>query len=190
VYLASNICYDGGASAALPLAAAPANGAGCPGATVRGASYLEFGPVKNFMDAPTQSGSASLTVSPTTKTHANVGYRISSVNGTRFFNDPRDVSGSLVSSYQTPYVNVAYAVHPQLIFKAEYDFYGYGEGGPSGSQYCSTSTALPSATTAAPVVACSSLTGVQTGVTLSNAGETAPREFHANNVTLGVHWEF
>jgi hypothetical protein len=190
VYLASNICYDGGASAALPVAAAPANGAGCPGATVRGASYLEFGPVKNFMDAPTQSGSASFTVSPTTKAHANAGYRISSVNGTRFYNDPRDVAGSLVSKYETPFVNVAYAVHPQLILKAEYDFYGYGEGGPSGAKYCSTSTTLPSATTPAPVVLCSSLTGVQTGMTLTNAGETAPREFHANNLTLGVHWEF
>jgi hypothetical protein len=190
VYLASNICYDGGASAALPLAAAPANGAGCPGATVRGASYLEFGPVKNFMDAPTQSASASLSISPTTKAHANAGYRISDVNGTRFFNDPRDVNGSLVSKYQTPFVNVAFTVHPGVILKAEYDLYSYGEGGPSGAQYCSTSTTLPSATTAAPVVLCSSLTSVQTGVTLSNAGETAPREFHANDVTLGMHWEF
>jgi hypothetical protein len=190
VYLASNICYDGGASAALPVAAAPANGAGCPGATVRGASYLEFGPVKNFMDAPTQSGSAAFSVSPSTKTHANVGYRISSVNGSRFFNDPRDVNGSLVSKYQSPFLNVSYAVRPAWILRAEYDFYSYGEGGPSGAQYCSTSTALPSATTAAPVVACSSLAGVQTGITLSNAGETLARNFHANNVTLGMHWEF
>jgi len=190
VYLASNICYDGGASAVLPVAAAPANGAGCPGATVRGASYLEFGPVKNFMDAPTQSGSAAFSVSPSTKTHANVGYRISSVNGSRFFNDPRDVNGSLVSKYQSPFLNVSYAVRPAWILRAEYDFYSYGEGGPSGAQYCSTSTALPSATTAAPVVACSSLAGVQTGITLSNAGETLARNFHANNVTLGMHWEF
>ncbi len=190
VYLASNICYDGGASAALPLAAAPANGAGCPGATVRGATYLEFGPVKNFMDAPTQSGSAAISISPSTKTHANAGYRISSVNGSRFFNDPRDVNGSLVSKYQTPFFNLSYAVRPAWILRAEYDYYSYGEGGPSGAQYCSTSTALPSATTAAPVVACSSLTGVQTGVNLSNAGETLARNFHANNVTLGMHWEF
>jgi hypothetical protein len=131
-----------------------------------------------------------LSISPTTNAHANAGYRISDVNGTRFFNDPRDVSGSLVSKYQTPFVNVALTVHPGVILRAEYDLYSYGEGGPSGSQYCSTSTTLPSATTPAPVVLCSSLTGVQTGMTLSNAGETAPREFHANNVTLGMHWEF
>jgi hypothetical protein len=115
VYLASNICYDGGASAALPVAAAPANGAGCPGATVRGASYLEFGPVKNFMHAPTNSGSAALNVSPNDKVHANLGYRISSVNGSRFFNDPRDVNGSLVSNYQSPFFNIAYTVHPGWI---------------------------------------------------------------------------
>ncbi len=190
VYLASNICYDGGASAALPVAAAPANGAGCPGATVRGASYLEFGPVKNFMDAPTQSGSAAFSVSPSPKSHANAGYRISDVNGSRFFNDPRDVNGSLASKYQTPFVNLAYTVHTGVTLRAEYDFYSYGEGGPSGAKYCTTSTTLPTATTAAPVVLCSSLTGVQTGITLSNAGETMAREFHANNLTVGMHWEF
>ena len=190
VYLASNICYDGGASAALPVAAAPANGAGCPGATVRGASYLEFGPVKNFMHAPTNSGSAALNISPNDKVHANLGYRISSVNGSRFFNDPRDVNGSMVSNYQSPFFNIAYTVHPGWIVRADYNFYRYAEGGPSGAQYCSTSTTLPSATTAAPVVLCSSLTGVQTGMTLSNAGETLARNFSANNVTLGMHWEF
>jgi len=31
---------------------------------------------------------------------------------------------------------------------------------------------------------------VQTGMTLSNAGETLARNFSANNVTLGMHWEF
>jgi hypothetical protein len=40
-----------------------------------------------------------------------------------------------------------------------------------------------------PVVPCSSLPQ-QTGMTISPAGETAPRNFHANNVTLGFHYEF
>jgi hypothetical protein len=39
------------------------------------------------------------------------------------------------------------------------------------------------------VVPCASLTA-QTGLTESPAGETAPRNFHANNVTLGLHYEF
>jgi hypothetical protein len=33
-------------------------------------------------------------------------------------------------------------------------------------------------------------TGGQTGMTISPAGETAPRNFHASNISLGVHWEF
>ena len=96
----------------------------------------------------------------------------------------------MVSNYQSPFFNIAYTVHPGWIVRADYNFYRYAEGGPSGAQYCSTSTTLPSATTAAPVVLCSSLTGVQTGMTLSNAGETLARNFSANNVTLGMHWEF
>lgn len=189
VYMADNICYDGGASAALPLAAAPLSGAGCPGATVRGATYLEFGPVKDFMDAPTQYGSAALRFSPTDTLKWGVGYHITSVDGSRFFNDPRDVAGSLNSTWQTPFVNVAYTVRPGWIWKAQFDHYGYGEGGPSGAPYCTTSATTPTATTAAPVVACSA-SGYQAGVTLTNAGETAPRTFRANNITLGFHYEF
>jgi hypothetical protein len=136
------------------------------------------------MDAPTQYGSVSLRLSPAKRIQSNLGYRISAVNGTRFFNDARDVNGSLVSSYQSPFVNLAWTVHPGLTLKTEYNFYGYGEGGPSGPQDCSTSTSLTSA-----VVPCASLTA-QTGLTESPAGETAPRNFHANNVTLGVHYEF
>ena len=71
-----------------------------------------------------------------------------------------------------------------LIWKAEYNYYGYGEGGPSGPEFCSTSTALTSA-----VVPCTSLP-YPTGLTESSAGLTAPRNFHANNVTLAVHYEF
>ena len=189
VYAATNICYDGGASAALPLAAASPSGKGCPGATVRGATYLEFGPVKDFEDAPTQYGSAVLRFAPTEGVKWGVGYHITSVNGSRFYNDPRDVAGSLNSTWQSPFVNVAWTVRPGWVWKAEYDHYGYGEGGPSGAPYCTTSTTLPTATTAAPVVACSA-TGQQVGMTLTNAGETASRTFRANNILLGFHYEF
>jgi hypothetical protein len=189
VYAATNICYDGGASAALPLAAASASGKGCPGATVRGATYLEFGPVKDFEDAPTQYGSAALHFAPTDGVQWGVGYHITSVEGSRFYNDPRDVAGALNSTWQSPFVNVAWTVRPGWIWKAEYDHYGYGEGGPSGAPYCTTSSTLPSATTAAPVVACTA-TGQQVGLNLSNAGETASRTFRANNILLGFHYEF
>jgi hypothetical protein len=140
------------------------------------------------MDAPTQSGSVALALSPVDKFHSNIGYRISSVNGSRFFNDARDVNGSLVSTYQTPFVNAAWTIHTGLILKAEYNYYGYGEGGPSGSAYCSTSTTVAGE---ASIVPCNSptLTG-PTGLTESPAGATAPRTFHANNVTLGIHFAF
>jgi hypothetical protein len=136
------------------------------------------------MDAPTQYVSAAISLSPAAKFHSNVGYRISDVSGSQFFNDARAVNGSLVSKYQSPFFNVAWTIHTGLIWKAEYNYFGYGEGGPSGSQYCSTSTTLTSA-----VVPCTSLPE-PTGLTESPAGLSAPRNFHANNVVLGVHYEF
>jgi len=136
------------------------------------------------MDAPTQYGSVAVNLSPFNKIHSNLGYRISSVNGNQFFNDARAVNGSLNSMYQSPFVNLAWTIRPGLIWKAEYNFYGYGEGGPSGPKYCSTTTSTTSA-----VVPCTSLP-YPTGLTESPAGLTAPRNFHANNVTLAVHYEF
>ena len=194
VYAATNICFDNGNQnapnkpGAYPgTATLTSNGAPnvCPGVFTRGSTTQLadwFG--RDFMDAPTQYGSVSIRLSPVKPIQSNLGYRISSVNGTRFFNDARDVNGSLVSTYQTPFVNLAWAVRPKVILKSEYNFYGYGEGGPSGPENCSFSTSVTST-----VVPCASLTQ-QTGLTESPSGLTAPRNFHANNVTLGVHYEF
>lgn len=189
VYTSTNICYDAAASPTLPGAATP-SGTACPGAAVRGTTYYEFGPVKDFMDAPTQYGSVALHLSPTDRIHSSIGYIVSSVSGSRFFNDARDVNGSLVSTYQSPYANLAWTIHKAWIVRAEYNFYGYGEGGRSGAALCSTSN--PTLSTPATVVPCNSptLAGLQTGLTISPAGETSPRNFHANNVTLGMHYEF
>jgi hypothetical protein len=195
VYASTNICYLNGSpttgtSTSVPGAVASATATLCPGVFSRGSTTIlsDWGPNKDFMDAPTQSGSVALALSPVDKLHSNIGYRISSVNGTRFFNDARDVNGSLVSTYQTPFVNAAWTVHTGLILKAEYNFYGYGEGGPSGSAYCSTSTSVAGE---ASIVPCNSstLTG-PTGLTEPSSGLTAPRNFHANNVTIGVHFAF
>ncbi len=191
VYSSTNICYDAGAAANLAGAATP-SGTACPGGTVRGAAYYQFGPVKDFMNAPTQYGTVGVHLSPTPRLQSNIGYTISSVNGTRFFNDARDVNGSLVSTYQSPYVNVSYTVRKNWSWNAQYNYYGYGEGGPSGAAYCTTSSTLPIPGTPAPVVPCNSptLAGIQTGLTISPAGETAPRNFHANNVTIGMRYQF
>src|SRR5208337_2982224 len=109
VYAATNICYLNGATATLP-GAAPAPGSVPAGALNSGNVYANgvcnynvghggppvlgswFG--RDFMDAPTQYGSVALTMSPVDKIRSNIGYRISSVNGSRFFNDARDVNGS------------------------------------------------------------------------------------------------
>jgi hypothetical protein len=194
VYAATNICYDNGAQNASTTASAypgtatlTASGAPnvCGGVFTRGSTTQLadwFG--RDFMDAPTQSGSAGITLSPVSKVHANIGYRITSVNGSQFFNDARAVTGSLVSTYQSPYVNFAWAMRAGWTWKVDYNFYGYGEGGPSGPQLCTTSTSLTSA-----VVPCTSLPQ-QTGLTETPAGETAPRNFHANNVTFAIHYEF
>lgn len=188
VYAATNICYDNGATPTLPgTASTNASGAPnvCPGVYARGSTtQLADWYARDYMDAPTQYGAVSLNFSPIDKFHTSVGYRISAVNGSQFFNDARAVNGSLNSTYQSPYLSLAYTIHTGLIWKAEYNFYGYGEGGASGPEYCSTSTS-----TTSTVVPCNSLP-YPTGLTESPAGLTAPRNFHANNITLGIHYEF
>jgi hypothetical protein len=189
VYTATNICFLGtAASPTIPGAATP-TGVACPSPTPRvpGTAYT-FGPARDFMNAPTQYASVALALSPNVKFHANLGYRISSVNGSRFFNDPRDVNGSLVSTYLSPFLNLSYALAKGLILKGEYNYFSYGEGGPSGAQYCNPSSTLPTLTTPAPVVPCSTLPN--TAMSGPAYGFTAPRDFHANNLTVGVHYEF
>lgn len=188
VYTATNICYTSGASA-TQAGAATLTSAGtpnvCPGVFARGSTtVLVDWFARDFTDAPTQFGSAAVTVSPAKSLKANVGYTISAVNGSQFFTDARAVNGSLNSTYESPFVKLAWTLRPGLTWKAEYNFYGYGEGGPSGAEYCSTSTSLT-----ATVVPCASMT-LPTGQNSSPAGFTAPRNFHANNVTLAMRYEF
>ena len=185
VYAATNICYSSGAAAASATTPAIAGAAtvtssGAPNLCVGNATWF----ARDFMNAPTQFGSVSLALNPTDKVHANLGYTASAVNGSRFFNDAREVNGSMVSTYQSPFVNFSYTMHPGLIWKAQFNYYGYGEGGASGSPLCSTATSLT-----ATITPCATI-GVPTGMTEGTAGATAPRVFHANNVTLGVHYEF
>jgi hypothetical protein len=181
VYTSTNACYLSGATALLPgtasLNAAGANNI-CPNTTG------DWGPVKDFMDAPTQYASMGLTYTPNKKVRTGAGYRISAVSGNQFFADAQQVNGSLQSAYQSPYVNLAWIVRPQWIWRAEYNYYGYGEGGPSGPVYCSSATSLTT-----PVVPCTSLTG-PSGRTEPSSGLSAPRNFHANVVTLSMHYEF
>jgi hypothetical protein len=186
VFAATNICFSNGTAAATPTipGVATLNSAGAANLCSGNATYF----ARDFMDAPTQFASGGVSYAPGTQVRMGAGYTISSVNGSRFFNDPRDVNGSMVSAYQSPYLNVAWTVHPGWVWRADYNYYGYGEGGASGAALCTTS--LTSPTLPAPVVnACSSYAPGLTALG-TPAGFTAPRNFHANNLTLGMHYEF
>jgi len=195
VYMADNACFQGAAvlmpGGTVAPAAANASGTLCGAVSAgHGANNVLF-LGRDFMDAPSQFGSVAFMYAPNKKFHSDLGYRVNSVNGSRFFSDAGDVNGSLVSTYQTPFVNVAWTVRPGLIWKGEYNYYGYGEGGgQSGAQWCNANPALAIGSTTAPVVACSTLANTAMSSGSPAYGFTAPRNFHANNVTLGVHYEF
>jgi hypothetical protein len=194
VYAATNICYLNGSpttgtNTALPGAVSSATATLCPGVFTRGSTtVLSSWFARDFMDAPTQYVSMALSLSPAKTFHSNLGFHVSDVRGNQFFNDARAVNGSLHSLYQSPFVNLAWTVRPGWIWKAEYNYYGYGESGPSGSPFCSTATSTAGE---ASIVPCNSntLTG-PTGLTEPVSGLTAPRNFHANNVTMGMHYDF
>ena len=189
VYAATNICFSNGAavaSSSTPTVpgAATVTSTGAPALCAGNATWF----ARDYMDAPTQFGSALIAYAPVKQIRTTLGYTVTAVDGSRFFNDARDVNGSMVSTYQSPVVGVAYIVHPGLILKADYNFYGYGEGGTSGAALCSTTTSLT-----ATIVPCNSPTLPANSTARlmgGSAGATAPRNFHANNVTLGVHYEF
>lgn len=192
VYTSENICFQGVASLMPGGAVAPGvatqSGYICGGVTAgHGANNVLFLD-RQFADAPTQFGSAAVVLSPNTKFRYNLGYRVSAVNGSRSFSDARDVNGSMVSTYQTPFISAAWTIHPGFTWKGEYNYYGYGEGGRSGAQYCNANPSLAVGTPSAPGVLCSSVP--YTALNGPVYGATTPRNFHANNVTLGFHYEF
>ncbi len=195
VYMADNICFQGAATTmpgttVAPAAATPTGALCGPVAAGHSSNTVLVGPARDFEDAPTQFVSAAFMYAPNKKIHSNLGYRVSDVNGSRFFTDAGDVNGSLVSRYQTPFVNLAWTMHPNLTWKGEYDYYGYGEGGQSGAQYCNANPGLAVGSTTAPVVACSSEPNTAMSAGTPVYGFTAPRNFHANNLVLGVHYQF
>jgi hypothetical protein len=191
MYISTNVCYLNGATPALPgTASTNSSGAAniCPGVFQRGSTTIlsDWGPTRDFMDAPTQYASVGINYSPNPRLRTAAGYRISAVSGNQFFANAQQVNGSLQSAYQTPYFNAAWTFRPGWAWKADYSYSGYGEGGPSGAPFCSSSTTLTSA-----VVPCNSptLTG-PTGLTEPSSGLSAPRNMHANILTLSIHHEF
>ena len=194
VYMSDNACFQGSATVlpggAVAPGAANATGTLCGAVSAGHGSNNVLFLGKDFMDAPTQFASAAFMYAPNKKVHSNFGYRVTSVNGSRLFTDASDVNGALVSTYNSPYVNFSYESHPGLIWKADYNFFGYDEGDRSGAQYCNANPALAVGSTSAPVVACSSVGNTAMSPNSPVYGFTEPRNFHANNLTLGVHYEF
>jgi hypothetical protein len=189
VYTTTNICYDAVSTSYTNMpGASTASGAACSAPAGHGSTTAFTLLATDFQKSPTQFGSIALTATPVKNLRTNLGYRASSVNSTRLFEDARDVNGSGVSLYQSPFANLAWTVHPGLIWKAEYNYFGYGEGGPGGAQYCTMANPT-TATGTATVVPCNTLSWTAAGGE-GAAGATAPRTFHANNLTLGIHYEF
>ena len=93
-----------------------------------GTPYLSDG----YYNQPTQYGSFGIVSSPLNRFHLNAGYRISAVNGSTTTMNVRQVNGSLQSYFQSPYAGVAWDLEKSWTWKADYNFYGYGEGLPVG----------------------------------------------------------
>jgi hypothetical protein len=141
VFSRTTLCY-----AATPPPVGP--GAGAAPADCGTNTNLGTG----YYDAPTEYGSFGFSLAPVKTLRANVGYQISAVNGTTEFLNQLQVPGSLQSRYQSPFINVAWTLHPGWTWKGSWNYYGYGEDGP--------------------------------------VGPTSPRNFHANMLTLALHYEF
>jgi hypothetical protein len=138
-----------------PVASAPSDATQMPALTTcgnlpSGATAAFYG--ISYYDAPTQFGSAAFVYSPIKQLHSSFGYRELSVAGKTEFLNPQEVLGALESKYRTPYANLSVNLAPAWEFRADYNYYGYGEGGAAGS--------------------------------------TAPRNFHANLFTLGLHYAY
>ncbi len=85
-----------------------------------------------FYNQPTNTGAIGFVFTPVKRLHAAVGYQMSDVNGMAPPINIRQVPGSLRSQYQTPYGKIAFDLAEHWTWKADYNYYGYGEGSPSG----------------------------------------------------------
>lgn len=121
VFTQTDECYTA-TPAPVGVATAP------PACVANGTPYLGSG----YYDAPTQYGSIDITLVPIKKFRSTLGYRMSAVDGTTVFLNPRQVPGSLQSQYQSPYANIAWTLAQGWVWRADWNYYGYGEGTPIG----------------------------------------------------------
>jgi hypothetical protein len=121
VYSSTLECY---ASTPAP----PTAGTAPPVCVAAATPYSSTG----YFNSPTQFGSFGFMWTPIKRAHLNGGYRMSAVNGNSDMINIRQVNGSLQSQYQSPYASVAVDVMTNWQWKADYNYYGYGEGSPIG----------------------------------------------------------
>lgn len=106
----------------------PGAGTATPLCVDEGTPYQSNG----YYNQPTQFGSIGFTLSPVKRVHANAGYRMSAVDGNAEILNVRQVPGSLQSQFQSPYGGLYVEIMPNWTWKADYNYYGYGEGTPIG----------------------------------------------------------
>jgi hypothetical protein len=85
-----------------------------------------------YYNQPTDFGSISIMLAPVRRVHANLGYRMTAIDGHEQLLNPRQAPGSLQSQYQMPYGDLAFNLAPGWSWKAAWNYYGYGEGSPVG----------------------------------------------------------
>lgn len=122
IFTQTTLCY-----AATPAPVGP--GAGASPADCGTNTNLGTG----YYDAPTEYGSFAWMFVPVKTLRSNVGYQISAVNGATEFLNPRAVPGSLQSKYQSPFIDLAWTLHPGWTWKGGWNYYGYGEDGLVGA---------------------------------------------------------
>lgn len=90
--------------------------------------YFGYG----FFDSPTQFGAITFNISPVKQLRADLGYRMSAVNGNTQLLNPRAVPGSLQSQYQTPFATVIWNAKKNWGLRGDWNYYSLGEGSPIG----------------------------------------------------------
>ncbi len=99
-----------------------------PACIANGTPYYANG----YYDSPTQYGSLGIHYAPVKRLRTGLGYRMTAIDGTTVAINPRQVPGSLQSQYQVPWADAAWMVRDGWGFRADWNYYSYGEGSPVG----------------------------------------------------------
>lgn len=85
-----------------------------------------------YYNVPVQFGSIGVMLAPVKRVHLDAGYRTTATNGTSTLINVRQVNSTIQSQFQSPYANLIIDIAPNWSWRANYNFYDYGEGLPVG----------------------------------------------------------